>query len=551
MIVPTMRPASSSDMQTIPVAAPARRKASVLMMLLALTALVPFVVELLVSRSGLLSAGAAMRWQAPLLYLHVGADLVIGLSYLGIAAGILYFARRVRGSVPFLWLFTSFGIFIISCGLAHLMQLVTYWVPLYWVAGGLKYVAAATSLGTAIALPTLVPRAFSFITSASVSEDRRNQLVAQNEALMREARDRELAEVMNRAHLTRLRAIIDTLPMGALVADEDGTILHANRRVCQLFGLRMTPASLTGQQMEKWFAQVRTRMADKVEYDRTLRASLATQESIIDTELQLDDGTVIACDVIPVIVDDMPQGRLFLYRDVTKERRVDRAKSEFMSLASHQLRTPLTAIRWGVRRAEKMLGKNHPEVASLLDETHGAAKRMSHTIDTMLAISRLESGQIRLEVTEVKIGALLHGLRHECREAYETKQQSFDMTCETHMVLSTDPHILEEVLRNLFTNAIKYTPERGHIAVKCMRESHGVRIEVRDSGYGIPLTQQERVFRKFFRGDNIVSMDTEGSGLGLYMVSLLMRLLQGDIGFTSIEGRGTVFTLFLPSIGKA
>jgi len=127
--------------------------------------------------------GATLRWEPILVGLHLITDLLIGLSYVAISATLMYLARKAHRDIPFLWAFVAFGVFIISCGLTHFVAALTLWAPLYWVAGGVKYVTALASVGTAVAVPALVPQVLTLIQSAKVSDEHRAQLEVANVAL--------------------------------------------------------------------------------------------------------------------------------------------------------------------------------------------------------------------------------------------------------------------------------------------------------------------------------------------------------------------------------
>ncbi len=268
---------------------------------------------------------------------------------------------------------------------------------------------------------------------------------------------------------------------------------------------------------------------------------------LLEQEVLLKDGRILLCDYAPVFHNNVHTGHLLLYRDVTRERRIDAAKSEFMSLASHQLRTPLTTIRWSMGRLSKRLAtKIDADDSKLIDEGKKAAIRMSDTIDAMLQIARIESNETHITVSRIALRPFIRKLIAE-REI-KAKMQKVSLSCPPRCSVKTDARLLQEILNNLLSNAFKYTPEHGKIAIRVRREKEEIIIDVRDSGYGIPLHDRKKIFRKFFRSENIASKDTDGTGLGLYLVSLIAGLLNGKISFVSKEGKrsGSTFTLSLP-----
>lgn len=356
----------------------------------------------------------------------------------------------------------------------------------------------------------------------------------------------ERAQARDRANLERLKNIIDSMPLGALVTDEDRAVLHVNAELCRIVGMDAAPSLLLGTDASAIADRI-TRASRNPE-DTAARVDRLQQERVsrLGLDVEMADGRVLCCDYLPVYAQGVHRGTLFLLRDVTKERRIDATKSEFMSLASHQLRTPLTALRWMLGRLAARRADADDDEAKLLRDGKAAAVRMSETIDTMLQISRIESGEAKPQRADIPLRALLERILEQYARDAEAKRQRRRLDCPADVRLHTDPHFLEEILSNLIGNAFKYTPEGGRIAVRAARTGGAVRIAVEDTGYGIPLHQQPWIFRKFFRGDNVAALDTAGTGLGLYLAYLLTNLLDGRISFVSTEGQGTTFTLEFP-----
>lgn len=392
----------------------------------------------------------------------------------------------------------------------------------------------------------------SLVTDVTDLRKVENEIRALNGTLERKVAERTLQlkriKQEDDANIGRLKNVIDCMPIGAVIADEKQAIMHANERFCRLFDLQIAPASLVGSSIGEVIAMVTERLAEKEAAPRRLREMLERREAGYDQEVSLGDGRMLMRDYVPVTVGTECRGHLLLYRDVTRERRIDASKSEFMSLASHQLRTPLTAIRWAFGRLEKMLGARLDDrERRILHEGRGAALRMADTISTMLSISRIESGSMMLSLADVKVAEVIEEVRKVHEEQYGRRGQQLYISCPQSLRMQTDASLLKEILGNLLSNAIKYSPDNARISLRARGEGGGVCIDVQDSGYGIPVHQHEKIFRKFFRADNVVQKVTEGTGLGLYLVSLLVSTLGGTIGFTSAEGSGTTFSLRFPS----
>ena len=373
-----------------------------------------------------------------------------------------------------------------------------------------------------------------------VAEESLEEQVGQRTMELRRAREQD------RLNLQRLRATVTHLPMGALLLDELGNILELNHEYCQLICGGMPLQEAKGMNQDQLAAQFARSVVDAHLYRSNVLHALEKGEALLQQEMHLTDGRVLLRDFIPIYDHGMFCGQLFLYRDVTQERRVDRAKSEFMSLASHQLRTPLTAIRWGINRLRKLSEQEAAQRDHVLHEVQSAAVRMAGTIDMMLKISRMEAQQAQLDMQDCDVCALLHERVKLFSEQMEAKKQICTLECPERVILRTDAAYLTEIVDNLVQNAVKYTPEGGRITLRIATQERTLTVQVEDTGYGIPVHQQKNVFQKFFRADNIIDKDTEGTGLGLYLVSLIIHVLHGTIDVYSEEGKGTMFTLTLP-----
>ena len=282
-------------------------------------------------------------------------------------------------------------------------------------------------------------------------------------------------------------------------------------------------------------------------YINRLHTTISASTPVFSEEITLRNGRILLRDYLPIYANDRHCGHMFLYRDVTQERRVDVAKSEFMSLASHQLRTPLTSVRWALGRLGRRLGLRMDEdERHLLQSAKSAVTHMAHTIDTMLKISRIEAGKVSLRTSGVHVARIYQSVWNQFIAAADKQRLHVRIDCPQDSVLVTDANLLEEVLSNLINNAIKYTPPEGSIVLRCAHDHQCVYLEVEDTGFGIPLQQQKKIFTKFFRGENILKKHTDGTGLGLYLVFRLVGLLNGSISFLSEENKGTIFTVTLP-----
>ncbi|KKQ23544.1 MAG: Multi-sensor signal transduction histidine kinase [Parcubacteria group bacterium GW2011_GWA2_37_10] len=252
-----------------------------------------------------------------------------------------------------------------------------------------------------------------------------------------------------------------------------------------------------------------------------------------------------AVTVAPVVLNGKIIGAVAVFRDVTIERQIDRSKSEFVSLASHQLRTPLTAIKWysDVLFKEKLSAKQK----KCLNGIYDGNERMIKLIDVMLNVSRLEAGKIKINPSPTNVKKILEDIINEQKFTVKTKKQKFIFECPDDLPeISIDQNLVRLIFQNLISNAIKYTPDEGEILCKVEKKNNLFSFEVKDTGIGIPQNQQKRVFEKLFRADNAFSHTAEGNGLGLYAAKMTAESLGGKIWFESKAGKGTTFFVDLP-----
>ncbi|MFA6294904.1 MAG: ATP-binding protein [Candidatus Paceibacterota bacterium] len=259
--------------------------------------------------------------------------------------------------------------------------------------------------------------------------------------------------------------------------------------------------------------------------------------------------------VTPVVLNKKTIGTIKVFRDITSEREIDKAKTEFVSLASHQLRTPLSTVNW---YAEMLLVGNIGELNATqkkyLDEVYRSNQRMVELVNALLDVSSLELGTFVIEPESTDVCELARNVIHEQKPQIDARKIKFRFVCEKHaLLLQADPKLLRMVIQNILSNSVKYTPEGGKVRLSIKSAgTENILIRISDTGYGIPKKQHNQIFSKLFRADNVRDKDTNGTGLGLYIVKSIVEKSGGKIWFESPEeNHGTTFFVSLPIRGIA
>ncbi|MEK7560049.1 MAG: HAMP domain-containing sensor histidine kinase [Patescibacteria group bacterium] len=241
---------------------------------------------------------------------------------------------------------------------------------------------------------------------------------------------------------------------------------------------------------------------------------------------------------------------LELSRSNAKLMELDELKSKFVSVAAHQLRTPLTAIKWSLNElVEGDFGKLKKEQEKLVNDTIAANNRLISLINDLLDVSRLEEGREIFKMENQDITSVLREAHSRFQRTADEKGINIDLAMQLPIFLCVfDREKLIIALSNLIDNAIKYTLPGGQVRIELMVKDKKISISVSDTGIGIPRDDTGRVFNRFFRAHNAIMLEAYGSGLGLAVVKEIVEKHGGSIDFTSEEGKGSVFTITLPVI---
>jgi len=230
-----------------------------------------------------------------------------------------------------------------------------------------------------------------------------------------------------------------------------------------------------------------------------------------------------------------------------KLAQANKMKTEFVSIASHQLRTPLSAIRWTLNLINDGYLKNPTDISTYLAIVKENNERMIRLVNDLLDVSRIEMGRLAFFPKQTNIYVLVEKIVKASSPLAQANNVTLKMEApETLPNVLTDPEKISIAIQNLIDNAIKYTKEKSEVKVSMETASKFVKIAIKDKGVGIPESQQKYIFKKFFRSDNVMKNQTMGTGLGLFIARSIVEGHKGKIWFESKEGEGTTFYLTLP-----
>lgn len=349
-------------------------------------------------------------------------------------------------------------------------------------------------------------------------------------------------------NLEKFKLAMDSTSEQVVISDAKGTVLYANQAVAHMMNKALD--KIIGHSSKELWGEKNSK-----HFYKKLWNHVHKKKAIFVDEIKFGkkkDTRSYKLSVAPVL-DDENKIEYFVsvYRDITREKNIDRMKTEFISLASHQLRTPLSAVNWITEMLlENDSGKLNKKQREQIEDIEKANQRMIDLVNSLLNISRIESGRIIVDPIETDLSELIKGVLTELKPALESKGHKCVTSISQHIKsVKLDQQLIHEVYKNFISNAIKYTPDGGEITIMVSVKNNEIISQITDNGLGIPEKEQHRIFGKFFRADNIQSIATEGSGLGLYLVKAIVESSHGKVWFRSEENKGTSFFFSLPKSG--
>jgi len=388
-----------------------------------------------------------------------------------------------------------------------------------------------------------------FLHQAAVSLRRRDadkKLQETLDSLEEKVKERTKDLQQTASELEKFKLAVENTSDQVVITDLDGKIQYVNNAATKITGYNK--GEIIGKKPRLWGNELPNEYYKKI-FDGIL-SSKKTYHGELNNRKK--DGQEYIADLrIDPVLD--PRGDVIFFvgieRDITHEKKVDQAKTEFVSLASHQLRTPLSAINWYVELVMDDKVKLTQKQRDYLHEIYTASKRMGDLVGSLLNVSRIELGTFTVMPQKINLEKISEDVFKELVPKINEKKHQIKKSYPKDSSYKGDGKLTRIIFHNLLSNAIKYTPAGGKINLNIKKDKNWYKIEVSDNGYGIPKEQQQQMFTKLFRADNVREKISEGTGLGMYLVKSIIDEVEGKISFKSEKNKGTEFIIKLPLSG--
>ena len=341
-----------------------------------------------------------------------------------------------------------------------------------------------------------------------------------------------LSEVENERN--KLSTLFLHMTDGVVAFSPAGLVIHSNPAASQMLSRSMDPTT-----------SFQDLFAEDAAFDQILTLKrpqyLETQKTVGERELELF--------MAPYSADQAPGGVMVVIHDVTEQRRSEQARREFVANVSHELRTPLTNIK---SYAETVIAAGDELPPELHNNFMGVivseADRMTRIVQDLLTLSKIDYGKMEMNVSRFSFSKAVRSVYEAVALNAESHGHTLTFSCEENMPdVDGDRERIEQVIMNIVSNAIKYTPDGGRIAITAATSGRNVFVRISDNGIGIPEKDLPRLFERFYRVDKARSRESGGTGLGLSIAKEILNQHKGDIRIESVYGEGTDVTITLPA----
>lgn len=358
---------------------------------------------------------------------------------------------------------------------------------------------------------------------------------------------RELA-IETAEDMARSEALFLSIGDGAIATDENGFINRVNKVALHILGFQ--EKDIVGKLFHDIIVATDEQGSPIPADLRPIVRSFRSRSTVMSRcyYIRKDSSFVpVSITVSPIMLEDNQIGAVEVFRDITREIEVERTQSDFISIASHQLRTPATAVKtYLAMLMNGMAGEVTEAQRKYIKMAFESNERQLHIVNDLLITASSEAGSLVIKKTQCDMSKLVMSAVKEFIEIADERNHELSTKIEDGVKASVDESYIKMVIENLLSNACKYTPKGGKVTVRLAKQGKNVCLTVQDNGVGINAQQRSKLFKKFSRIENPLSGEAGGSGIGLYLLNQIVDLHEGKITVDSKENAGATFTVTLP-----
>lgn len=337
----------------------------------------------------------------------------------------------------------------------------------------------------------------------------------------------------------KVEAILTNMADGVIALNDEDEIIHINPAARKMLSMKNNNNDKQNEEKIKRIF--------KIDFDELFKKQTNPKETLVQIK-KLTLKAIIA----PLNRDDRIVGIIIVLQDITKQHRLENMRKEFVANVSHELRTPLTTIKSYTETLLEGALEDKNIASTFLGVVNNEVDRMTRLVSDLLELSRLDSKETRWNKVAVNSGYIVGEVISKLQMSIKQKGQEIKVDIpERAPDIFVDKDKIEQVLQNILSNAIKYTPENGKIFVKLEEQGNETKIVIKDTGVGIPKEDLPRIFERFYRVDKTRSREQGGTGLGLSIAREIIEAHDGKIGIESELGKGTSVILSIPAISHA
>lgn len=392
------------------------------------------------------------------------------------------------------------------------------------------------------------------ITVSPIKDSKGNIIGAS--AIARDITQQKRLEAEVRQSKQQLEVILSHIADGITVQDRSGTLVYVNDAGAKLSGFTSAQEMLTID-LETLRAHILERLEMKDEFGQPvsfgdLPATKALQgqsyaEALVHYRDRQTGSSLWSVVKASPIIDETGQVQyaVNIFSDITARMKLEQRKDEFIGMASHELKTPITSLKGYTQLLKRQLEKQGvTEQVAMLDRMETQLTRLTHLISDLLEVSKIQAGQLDYAKEPIDIDALVHAIADMMQQISTTHSITIHGASHTQIVGDSDR--LEQVFTNLINNAVKYSPQAKHVDISITASQNTVTVSIRDYGIGIPQEHQQKIFDRFYRVSDVHNKTFPGLGMGLYISSEIVKRHGGRLWVESAEGKGTTFFISLP-----